>query len=1061
MRRHFKKTTLSVAAAQAVLLCSGGALGQTDAPTPADAASAPARAASAPARAASAPGRAASAPAAQQLQSVVVTGQRAALQSAQKIKQNSEDIVDGVVAEEAGKLPDKSITEVLQRVVGVTIDRNRSRGDPEHFSVEGSGIQVRGLSWGSSTLNGRESFSAGWPGRELSWGDVPPELMSAVIVHKNPPAELIEGGVSGQVDLRTALPFDYKDKKAVLSLSDNYNELGHKNSPGISGLYSRRWDAESGQWGALVDLSFNQTNSRNDTVQLDAFYPRTDIVNGQTVWAPKSASWRTNTSQTDRGGIYGALQWKKNDLESSLTYFHSAYKTFETENALFSGVEDAYKSKILNPVVGSNGVLQSGTYTYPSGGLGANNFAAGGLGFQADTGYSDRRSQTRELAWNLKWKLNDRWALQQDAQWVHATDTNEGGVVTLGTFVPSMDIDTTGSPVRIGFNQAARDFLADPGNYYMNFMMPSKSKAEGDLYAWRGDASLKFDDPVLRDLRFGVRLTDRKVTHIDASGSGWYSIATPWNVKQTSVPGQPASKTDGQGWQSLSNFGYFSDPRYAAIVPVTSYGFGNFFNGKVGTPPTLVVPTNDFVRGYPDNYQSLLAIKSLQCQDGNQAYGTTNDCSQAGADWKPLAYDGDPANTSRQREQTQAAYGSLRFGFDDWRYPTEGNVGVRLVRTRTVAHGYTVFKPTYDSNSPPEVPRFGPINSPVDAENTYTDVMPSLNLKMELTDKLQARLAFAQAMYRPGFGDLSEYITLNQNVTSSNGAVQNITYTGKDTGNVNLKPIRANNYDLSLEWNPRSGSSLTGAVFYKQVKDIILPAAYTRSYTDLAGNPQSFLITAPDNVAKGNVAGLEIAGMTYFDHLPVVENLLPEWAKGFGISANYTYLDSKQKLYHPFNQKYCPSSGSFNNSSLSLYGCDTNGLPFDSLPIQYLSSNAFNVAFLYDKGPLSARLAYSWRGRFLQGVNVNGTQGSDGTSADPARNGAHDVGWGLPTWQEATGQWDAGVDYRFTDNLSFSFAATNLTDIVVRQTQQQHTGAMGRAWFEPGRSYRLSLRYAY
>src|SRR5438876_4184859 len=113
---------------------------------------------------------------------IVISGQRQALQSAQKLKQDAEEIVDSVVAEEAGKLPDKSITEVLQRVVGVTMQRLRStNNDPKHFS-EGSDdrIQVRGLSWGSSTLNGREIFSAGWPGRDLSWSAVPSELMQAV-----------------------------------------------------------------------------------------------------------------------------------------------------------------------------------------------------------------------------------------------------------------------------------------------------------------------------------------------------------------------------------------------------------------------------------------------------------------------------------------------------------------------------------------------------------------------------------------------------------------------------------------------------------------------------------------------------------------------------------------------------------------------------------------------------------------------------------------------------------------------------------------------------------------
>ena len=230
---------------------------------------------------------------------VAVTGQRAALQSAQKLKQNAEEIVDSVVAEEAGKLPDKSITEVLQRVVGVTMNRNRGRGDPEHFSVEGRGIAVRGLTWGASNLNGREMFSAGWPGRELSWADVPPELMAGVDVYKNPSAEKIEGGVSGLVDLRTWLPFDFKGTKGFITLKGNYAELGRKTSPGASGLFTTQWDAESGRWGVLVDLAYNRTTVQNQALQVGAYFPHTDVVGqeGKTVWAPESASWRTNTER--------------------------------------------------------------------------------------------------------------------------------------------------------------------------------------------------------------------------------------------------------------------------------------------------------------------------------------------------------------------------------------------------------------------------------------------------------------------------------------------------------------------------------------------------------------------------------------------------------------------------------------------------------------------------------------------------------------------------------------------------------------------------------------------
>ncbi|SFV13321.1 TonB-dependent receptor [Pseudoduganella namucuonensis] len=1041
MRRHIKRTALSVAVAQAALIWGGAAYAQT---------------------AAQAPGGAGGAEqGADTTQTIVVTGQRAAMQSATKIKQYSEEIVEAVVAEEAGKLPDKSITEVLQRVSGVMIDRNRSRGDPEHFSVEGSGVSIRGLSWGSSTLNGREAFSAG--GRELSWGDVPPELMSAVIIHKNPPAELIEGGVSGQVDLRTALPFDYKSGKFALTANGNYNVLGSKKSPGVSGLYSKRWDTSIGQVGALLDLSYNRSTTRNDTIQLDAYFPRTDIVDGQTVWVPKSASWRSNSGETERAGVYGALQWKKDNVESSLTYFHSGYKDSNEEYALYTGVENAYRSKLVNPVFNANGVLQSATYTYPFGGLGANNFAAGGLNFNTNTGFNERRSQTREIAWNTKWTINDRWSLQNDLQWVHSTNRSMGSNMALVTYVPSMDIDLTRAPVNIGFNQAARDFLANPGNYYLDHVMPGMDKANGDLYAWKADVKYKFDDPVLRDLRFGLRLTDRSANRVKAGGSEWFSFAEPWSVKQTSVPGRLPNSTDGQNWQSRATFGYLKDPRYAALTSTTMADFANFFNGKVGQVPALVMPSMEFTRDYPAAYQQASQALKLLCQDGNTAFGSNNDCSTAGSAWTPLTYDGDPSRTSRQQEKTQAAYVSTRFGFDELRFPVEGNLGVRVVRTQTTAHGHTVFKPNYGSAPRPEIPLFGEIDDPLNVEHTYVNVLPSLNLKTDLTDKVQARFAFAQSMYRPGFNQLNEYIVLSQNIKDapSGGGVQNISYSGRDDGNANLKPVRANSYDLTLEWYPGSGSSLTLGLFHKQVRDIVLQSAFTRSYNSLDGNPQSFLITAPTNAASGSVSGAEIAGQTYLDHVPALKGLLPDWAKGFGVSANYTYIKSKQTLDHPFDLKYCPAVGSFNNSSLNLYGCDTNGLPFTSLPIMYLSKNAYNLTFLYDRGPLSARLAYSWRGRFLQGVQVNGTRGDDGTSADPARKGMQDVSWGLPTWQEAMGQLDFGIDYKFNDNLSANLSATNLTDTVIKQTQQQHIGTMGRAWFEPGRSYRVSLRYAF
>src|ERR1044071_5597568 len=115
------------------------------------------------------------------IEMVVVSARRQAIENATERKRNAESIVDSVVADDAGMLPDNSITEVLQRVSGVTISRFN---DADHFSTEGNGIQVRGMSGVAARLNGREIFSANG-GSGLSWGDVTPELMAAVDIYNH------------------------------------------------------------------------------------------------------------------------------------------------------------------------------------------------------------------------------------------------------------------------------------------------------------------------------------------------------------------------------------------------------------------------------------------------------------------------------------------------------------------------------------------------------------------------------------------------------------------------------------------------------------------------------------------------------------------------------------------------------------------------------------------------------------------------------------------------------------------------------------------------------------
>jgi TonB-dependent receptor len=1022
MRRQFQKTALSVAAAQVALLWSGLAMAQT-APAPQPAASAAAGDTKAEDKKAEE-----KKPAGGSAQTIVVTGQRKALESAQKIKQESDEIVDSIVADDIGKLPDRSITEVLQRVVGVTIDRTMAKNDPEHFSVEGSGVAIRGLSWVRSELNGRDSFSANG-GRALNFEDVPPELMSGVDVYKNPSAEQIEGGIGGLVNLRTAMPFDYPGMKASVSASSTYATLNKKSSPSFSALFSNRWDTDNGRFGVLLDLASSESKTRSDFFQVEPYYPRNDAVAGQdpstTLWVPKGAQWRTLEFDRKRDGLYGALQWKKNDLESSLTYFQSKYRMQWDEQAIFAQT-DPYRVRVSNGQFDAQGGMQYGTLTNSDGSL---------LNFNDDTRTSWRKSKTEDLSWHVGWKANERWSFGSDLQYIRANTSSLDSTVATGVGMPKETLDLRGSDPSLVFDDSDRAFLANPANYYWAFTMEHMDRSKATEKAWKGDAKFKFDDAVLQDLRFGLRLTDRDaISQQNPSGYHWQAISAPWTA------GGPAYLSNFPGGTHLNTF-------------------SNFFNGKVPTPPSVVFPDVSLASGFPGSYATLHDYGRDNCLAQGQSASTCNSWPFA---FTPESISDDPNSrgTNRQSEKTQAVYGQLRFGFDDWKYPVDGNVGLRVVHTQAQAHGYFTFPgtnvaPNLTGVPVPNIPAYA---QALEVDNSYTNVLPSLNLRLKASDDLQFRFAAAKAIARPDFTQLQAYTTLSQTANTTGTTVTSVTQTGSALGNPMLRPVRSTQVDATAEWYFSRTSSLTFAVFNKDLKDVIINQTSSFVVPDVDGNPQVFAVTSPVNGAKGHARGFEVAFQTYFDKLP-------GWLSGFGVQGNYTFVDSKTKLYNQVNPAYCSgSSGAADNVNLNLNGCDTNGRSFGDLPLQGLSRNAFTLALMYDQGPISARMAYTWRSKYLQAVNVNGTQGTDGTDTNPDSPtfGQHNVAWGLPVWADAYGQLDAGIFYKLLgDKLTLGLEAQNLNDAKQRQLMQQHIGDKTRGLFYTGPRYTFTARYTF
>src|SRR6202044_2967992 len=187
------------------------------------------------------------------LNEIVVTGIRLSLKSALDQKKNSDQVVDSIVSEDIGKLPDNNVIEALQHVTGVQISRN---------AAEANMLLIRGLPDIATTLNGRDIFTSF--GRYITLQDVPAELLSRVDVEKSPRADDIEGGIAGLIDVRLHRPFAFDGAEIAGGFQETYSSLSGKTDPSGSFLASDRWQTSSGEWGILVDLSYRKDQYREE-----------------------------------------------------------------------------------------------------------------------------------------------------------------------------------------------------------------------------------------------------------------------------------------------------------------------------------------------------------------------------------------------------------------------------------------------------------------------------------------------------------------------------------------------------------------------------------------------------------------------------------------------------------------------------------------------------------------------------------------------------------------------------------------------------------------------------
>lgn len=838
---------------------------------------------------------------------------------------------------------------------------------------------VRGLTMVRSEINGRDSFTADG-GRALSFQDVPPELMQRIDVYKNQSADLIEGGIGGSIDLRTKKPFDYDGMQFVLTGELSYGDFIEDTSPSVSALFSNRWDTNNGEFGVLFDVAYSEAKTRTDGVYTRAFFPRNDIEVGQTVYIPRGADWRSYDFERERQGAYGVLQWRNDNVEMYFQVFDSQYTERWNESSIFV---DNWPPDII-PAEGTSFVYDDHN-RFLQGQLDS---VTGNIPMGIATRYQDRESQTTDYSYNILWQPNEKWNLSFDLQYVDASTESLDATVASGVEMPYLGVDLTGGrPVMV--TDVAH--LGDPANYYMAFTMDSRQDNAADQTAVRADAEYMLDNSVVSSIKFGVRFTDRDSLNRD-SGYDWQPIYQQW-----------------MRWWALDGMAPMpaADPAYLTLIDLK-----NFYRGKGAHPGVFMAPVMELAESFPDGFAYLHHEAAIS---GNYL------CCYGERSFRNIT---DPEWTNSQNEQTMAAYMVANFAWDDLSVPISGNIGVRWVETDLDTQGYINYPTTVTDLEG----NMGFYQDPEETvfNNSYDNVLPSLNLRAGLTEDLVLRFAASQAISRPNFSEMQAYRVLSASLPpgmnlEDGPTLEDFLLTANLWDNPNLEPVEADQLDLSLEWyfNEAGGMAHVN-LFYKDIDKLI-----SRSFSQEEYGGWLYDVTQPINNGTADLKGVEFGLKYFFDILP------SPWS-GFGVDATYTYIDSEQVL----DDIAAP--------------VDTDGSTWGNLPMIGISDNAYNFTLMYELPKFWARLAYNWRSKYLMGVGQNGFNGDV--------NGR----WALPVYNDDYGQLDASIGFRITDELFLDFMAINLTNAETTIIAEQNAAGDHKSSYVTDTTYvaRLSWNFS-
>jgi iron complex outermembrane receptor protein len=776
------------------------------------------------------------------LQEVIVTGIRSSLSSAAERKRDATIVMDSITQEDLGKFPDANVAESLQRIPGVSIDRNNGEG--QFVTVRGLGPQFNTVLFNGRTLASATKDANGKNLREFTFDLLAAELISGADVYKTSQARMQDGGIGATINLRTARPLDLNGFRAVVTGKANYERNSGDTTPQAFGLVSDTFADD--KVGLLASVSYQKRTPSINSVTSDGYLPNVSV-------GPSNAPLFANVYAPRNLNVNNALDHRTRLGETLVGQFRPTDDLLLTVDGLY----DQFKSDSDNHSLGA--WFEPSQYTAAT--IDQNRTVTS----LTTNGNADminqstlRDTTTYEGGLNADWKPRDNLHVVFDATTSRAKDAGAGKSFFTVTGVPTVysfaEAQGDGFPSVFGFTPSA---LTNPDLARTHLAQRSGSDVSDRVNEARLDVEWKPDLGLFSAARTGIGLTDRKLENFSA---GTLNVGCFYC-----------------GYPTLT------DP--TLLHTFTVDGLGSSGN----------VPTR-FLAYDPNAYLAFLASPAaLAALDvaHNLAPGTS--AAQFATQSQGHGYDAVPNPQDFVKERVYAGYVEADFKGELLDRAWLLNVGARYIHTTVTAHSQqralvdllpvpndpTIYNAVYQNDGQ---------YVPVDKDSSYNALLPDANLSVNLAPEVMFRLAASKTLTRPELNDLrpvtSYDVTRPASLESSGG-------------NPDLKPYKSTNYDVSLEWYPTSTTTLSVAGFYKDIKDFIVTTIQTETVTIAnAGNlpvggfisgtnQATFAAARPRNAGAADVRGVELNVVHTFDWLPGFLN-------GFGTQLNATFVSTNR-----------------------------------------------------------------------------------------------------------------------------------------------------------------------